>query len=79
MSITSSMLNVLVAAIAVCPLAANAETISFSSLSQPGNSYAAEGSSYTQQGFTFANGTFAVWQASSANLPGLDAANTSLF
>ncbi|MDQ2712214.1 MAG: hypothetical protein M3Y72_26360 [Acidobacteriota bacterium] len=75
---TSSIVRVLVAAIAACPIAAEAATINFSSLAQPGNSYAMEGSSYTQ-GFTFANGSFAVWQTSSPNLPGLDPTNTSLF
>ncbi|MDQ2841265.1 MAG: PEP-CTERM sorting domain-containing protein [Acidobacteriota bacterium] len=79
MSIVRSILGVLVTAIAACSMAANAATLNFSSLSQAGSSYAAEGSSYTQQGFTFTSGTFAVWQASSANLPGLDTANTSLF
>lgn len=62
---------------AVAP--AYAAPISFSSLSQPGNSFAAEGSSYTQQGLTFSGGSFDIWQASSSNLPGLSVANTSLF
>ena len=58
---------------------AYAATVSFSSLSQPGNTFAAEGTSYTQQGLTFSGGSFDIWQASSSNLPGLSVANTSLF
>lgn len=67
-------------------LCANATTINFSSLSQPGSTFVSEGNSYTQQGFTFTdqlnsgfgNG-FAVWEASSPNLPGLASADASLF
>jgi hypothetical protein len=78
-------LGVLALLIAGGSLLANATTISFSSLSQPGSSFTSEGNTLTQQGFTFAdqldglgNG-LAVWQASSPNLPGLNTANTSLF
>jgi hypothetical protein len=78
MSLRTSVLA-LVATVVACPLAANATTINFASLSQPGTGITTEGSSYTQQGFTFAGGTLAVYQASSPNLPGLAAANTSLF
>ncbi len=66
-------------------LPAGATTISFAGLSQAGNSSTAEGNSVTQQGFSFTdllNGVgngLSVWQASSANLPGLNVANTSLF
>ncbi len=79
MSSASSILRVLVAAIVACPISAYASTINFSSLSQAGNTLLAEGSSYTHQGFTFASNTLEVWEASSANLPGLTAADTSLF
>lgn len=60
---------------------AGATIINFSSLSQAGNSFASVGGSYTQQGFTFtsADAALYVWQASSANLPSLATANTSLF
>jgi len=67
-------------------LCADATTISFSSLSQPGGTFASEGDSYTQQGFTFTdqlNSHFgsglAAWEASSPNLPGLASSDTSLF
>jgi len=66
-------------------LSANADTISFSSLSQSGTGSTSEGNTYTQQGFTFAdqlNGDgdgLSVWQASSPNLPSLNTADTSLF
>jgi len=62
-----------------------ATTISFAGLSLPGNGATSAGTTYTQQGFTFTDllngvGTgFAIWDASSPNLPGLSAANTSLF
>jgi hypothetical protein len=68
-----------IAAVIASPFGAYATTISFAGLSQAGSSYASEGSSYTQQGFTFGSGALYVWEASSANLPGLAAANTSLF
>jgi hypothetical protein len=62
-------------------VSAGATTINFSSLSQAGSSFASVGGSITQQGFTFnsADAAFYVWQASSANLPSLATANTSLF
>jgi hypothetical protein len=76
-----------VLAVAGCAICANAADtmINFSSLSQTGSGYTSEGNTYTQQGFTFTdelNGDgngFAVWDASSPNLPGLATANTSLF
>lgn len=64
---------------------ANADTISFSSLSQTGTGSTSEGNTYTQQGFTFAdqlNGDgdgLSIWQASSPSLPSLNTADTSLF
>jgi hypothetical protein len=60
---------------------ADVSTISFASLSQPGNGMIAAGGSVTQDGFTFSSqlATFDVWGASSPNLPGLLPANTSLF
>jgi len=66
-------------------LAANATVISFAGLSQAGSGSTTEGTSVSQSGFTFTDlldgsGTgFSVWDASSPNLPGLSAANTSLF
>ena len=86
---TSSVLRVFMFALAVAGISicANATpiTINFSSLSQPGSGSTSEGNIYTQQGFTFtdqlngAGNGFAVWDASSPNLPGLATANTSLF
>jgi hypothetical protein len=58
---------------------AYATTISFAGLSQAGSTYVSEGASYSQQGFTFTSGALYTWEAASANLPGLAAANTSLF
>jgi hypothetical protein len=65
---------------------AQAITINFSGLSQPGTGSSALGDAVIQQGFSFAdlmNGPFgngfSVWQASSPNLAGLSSANTSLF
>jgi hypothetical protein len=79
MSITRIVLTALVAAV-VGPAAAYADTdISFSSLSQPGSTYASVGSTYTQQGFTFTSGSLYVWEASSPSLPGLSTTDTSLF
>jgi hypothetical protein len=56
-------------------------SISFSSLSQSGSGMFAEGGTITEDGFTFASGdgAFDVWEVPAANLPGLLAANTSLF
>jgi hypothetical protein len=67
-------------------MTAQATTINFASLSQPGTGSTALGNVVTQQGFSFTdllggpfgNG-FSIWQASSPNLPGLNTANTSLF
>jgi hypothetical protein len=53
--------------------------INFSSLSQPGDTYSSVGSSYVQQGFTFASSSLYTWEASSPNLPSLNTADTSLF
>lgn len=66
-------------------LSANATNLFFVGLSTAGNGSTTEGNSVSQSGFTFLDeggggGTgFSIWQASSANLPGLDTANTSLF
>lgn len=53
--------------------------INFSSLSQSGSTFSSVGSSYVQQGFTFASSSLYTWEASSPNLPGLNTADTSLF
>ena len=81
-----TVLRVFVIALAVAgsSICANATTttINFSSLSQPGTGSYDETFSYTQNGFTFADvggSGFAVWEASSPNLPGGATANTSLF
>ncbi len=60
---------------------ADIATISFDSLSQPGSGLISKGGSISQDGFTFssADAAFDIWGASSANLPGLLPANTSLF
>jgi MYXO-CTERM domain-containing protein len=69
----------------ICSLSANASVISFNGLSTAGSGSTNEGNSVTLSGFTFTdllNGVgngFAVWQASSPNLPSLNTANTSLF
>jgi hypothetical protein len=66
-------------------MSASATILSFSGLSQAGSASTSEGNSVTQQGYTFtdllngAGNGFAIWQASSPNLPGLNTANTSLF
>jgi hypothetical protein len=79
MPLTRNVIRAVLAAAVAGPILAYATTIDFSSLSGPGSTYMGEGTSYTQQGFTFSSDTLEVWQASSANLPGLSAANTSLF
>jgi hypothetical protein len=60
---------------------AAAVTLSFGSLSTAGNTYAAVGGNVNQSGFTVASVDNALytWEASSANLPGLNTTNTSLF
>ncbi len=60
---------------------ASADTISFGSLSQAGSTYASEGGSYSQDGFTLSSqsSAFYIWEASSPNLPGTNTADTSLF
>jgi hypothetical protein len=62
-------------------LLANAATISFASLSQPGSGLVFEGGSVGADGFTFTSqdGALDVWGASSPNLPSLSTADTSLF
>ena len=56
-------------------------SIDFSSLSQSGSTFVDVGNSVTGDGFTFSSGTgdFYVWEASSANLPSGNVADTSLF
>jgi hypothetical protein len=54
-------------------------TINFGSLSQSGSTFFSEGSSYTQQGFTFSSPDLYTWEKKSPNLPSLNAADTSLF
>jgi len=73
-------------ALLVFPVITQATTINFASLSQPGTGSTSFGNVVTQQGFSFTDllnssfgSGFAVWQASSPNLPGSNTANTSLF
>ena len=56
-------------------------TINFGSLTQPGSTFFGEGGTVTADGFTFtsADSAFAIWEASSGNLPSLNTADTSLF
>ncbi len=72
---------IFLAAVTAGTMLANATTISFASLSQPGSGMVSEGSSVTEDGFTFSSqdDLFEVWQASNGNLPSLSAADTSLF
>ncbi|MGP0072998.1 MAG: hypothetical protein ACLPWF_13820 [Bryobacteraceae bacterium] len=80
MPIKSSILKVAIAVVlSGCFSAYGSTIINFSSLSQPGSTYFSEGSSYVQQGFTFASTALYTWEASSPNLPSLNAADTSLF
>lgn len=60
---------------------ADSATISFAGLSQPGNGLVSVGGSVAASGFTLTSGdgAFDVWGASSANLPSLNTADTSLF
>jgi hypothetical protein len=72
----------LLAALVAFPMGAYAGTtvdINFSSLSQPGSTYTAVGSTTTQDGVTVTGTDLYVWEASSPNLPSLSAADTSLF
>jgi hypothetical protein len=77
----NSILGIVAAVLLLTGVAAQGTTINFSSLSQSGTGITTEGTSYTQQGFTFSgnSSTLAVWQASSSNLPALSASDTSLF
>src|SRR5579863_9919100 len=80
MPIKSSILKAAIAVILSGCLSAYGSTIiNFGSLSEPGSTYFSEGSSYTQQGFTFASTALYTWEASSPNLPSLNSADTSLF
>jgi len=68
-------------AVAALPMSAYAANVdfNFASLSEPGSTYSAYGSSITQQGVTIAGTDLYTWEASSANLPSLSTADTSLF
>jgi len=72
----------LLAALVAFPMGAYAGTtvdINFSSLSQPGSTYTAVGSTTTQDGVTVTGTDLYVWEASSPNLPSLSIADTSVF
>jgi PEP-CTERM motif len=81
MSIASKVLKILVLMAVIAPVSLFATSINFNSLSQPGSGFVGVGATTTQQGFTFSSsdGSLNVWGASSGNLPGGSAANTSLY